>query len=73
MNSRDFPEEKTFILAQTVESDSAISSHHSNFSIIIGEFKLSEQVVSLDLISNDEGIRVIDIDIVAIFSHNGKS
>jgi hypothetical protein len=69
VDRRELSQEDTFVFCQAKESNSAVLSEAQDVSVSIGEHELGQDGIGLDLMLEDEGVRVINYHIVSIFTH----
>lgn len=73
MHRCDLSEQDAFIAGEGIEPDPAVSRHHNQLSVVVGKRKLSELMIDLDLVSENQCDRVIDVYRVPIVTHHRES
>jgi hypothetical protein len=73
MCRRDLSQKKSLIAGQRVEPNSTIVSHYHQVTVVIGEHELFYLLLNLNLVRQDESLRVIDVHTVSVISHYGKA
>ena len=73
MCSGDLPQKEALIAGQRIESDSAVVSHYHQIAVVVSEHELLDLLLDLDLMRQDEGLRVVDVHAVAIVTHDGET
>ena len=73
MGSADLPEEDALIACEAVEPDAGIVSHHYELAVIVGKHELLELGLHLNLVREDEGLRIVNVHTVAIVAHDSET
>ena len=62
-----------FITSQGIESHSAIVSHDNQVTVVVGEHKLLDLLLHLNLVRKDESLSIVDVNAISVISHYGKT
>ena len=73
MGSGDLSQKDTLITSQGVKPNSAVVGHHNEFTVVVGKNELLDLKLNLDLMGQDESLRVVDVNTISIVSHNSKA
>jgi hypothetical protein len=72
MTVGNFPHEDSLVLDQTVEADLAVFGDHKQVSVIVREFERLDDVVHLDVVLDQERFRIVNNNVIAVFTHDSK-
>ena len=69
----DLPQKQALVASQRIESHPAVVSHYHQIAVVVSEHELLDLLLDLDLMRQDEGLRVVDVHAVAIVTHDGET
>ena len=73
MSSADLSEEYPLIACEAVEPDAGIICHHNELTVVVTKHELLELGLHLNLVGEDEGLRIVNVHTVAIVAHHSET